>query len=71
MSEIFFLLVLVFRIYAANYCVKKATILGRNMAGWGIFGFISPLIALIVINNMSTKIQSYNSYDENKPIDTI
>lgn len=46
---------LVFRIISAVLCVNIAKGLNRNQTSWGIFGFIFPPIALIIISLMSIK----------------
>lgn len=47
-----FLLVLIFRIIGVIVCVNKAKELNRSTGGWGFFGFIMPLIAIIWIQFM-------------------
>jgi len=51
-ANLFFLIV---RVFVTIYCVKKARQLHRNPIGWGIFAFISPIIAAIWIQFMSPK----------------
>lgn len=43
------------RIGITIYCVNKAGQLNRSQAGWGIFGFFLPLIAVIWIQFMKPK----------------
>jgi len=40
------------RIVGAAVCVNKAKDLNRSTGGWGFFGFISPIIAMIWIHFM-------------------
>lgn len=44
--------VLVLRIIGAVVCSNKAKELNRSSGGWGFFGFISPIIAMIWIHCM-------------------
>ena len=50
-----FFVYLVVRIISATLCVNIAKGLNRNQTGWGIFGFIFPPIALIIIPLISLK----------------
>lgn len=45
-----FLVLFVLRIVGAYVCSTTATELNRSSGGWGFFGFISPIIAMIWIN---------------------
>jgi hypothetical protein len=49
---IIMILVLVLRIVGAVVCSTKAKELNRSTGGWGFFGFISPIIAMIWIQFM-------------------
>lgn len=49
---IFMILGLVLRIVGAVVCSNKAKELNRSTGGWGFFGFISPIIAMIWIQFM-------------------
>jgi uncharacterized membrane protein len=40
---------LIFRILGAIVCSNRAKWLNRNTVGWGFFGFVSPIIAMIWI----------------------
>jgi hypothetical protein len=53
---IFQVILLVVRIIITFYCINKAGELNRSKAGWGIFGFIFPIVALIWIQFMKPKI---------------
>lgn len=44
------LIVFVLRIIGIFVCSSKAKELNRSSAGWGFFGFISPIIAMIWIH---------------------
>ena len=43
---------LALRVIAVAVCINKAKQLNRSTGGWGFFGFISPLLALIWIRFM-------------------
>jgi len=43
---------LVLRIVGAVVCVNKAKSLNRSTGGWGFFGFVSPILAMIWIQFM-------------------
>ena len=47
---VFFVVQLVLRIVGVIVCSNKAKELNRNSGGWGFFGFLSPIIAMIWIN---------------------
>lgn len=40
---------LIVRIGATIFCANRAGKLNRNQAGWGIFGFVIPIVAVIWI----------------------
>lgn len=40
------------RIVGAVVCVNKAKSLNRSTGGWGFFGFVMPIIAMIWIHFM-------------------
>lgn len=43
---------LILRFVGVGVCVNKAKELNRNTIGWGFFGFISPILAMIWIHFM-------------------
>jgi hypothetical protein len=45
-----FLVLFVLRIVGAYVCSNTARELNRSSGGWGFFGFVSPIIAMIWIN---------------------
>jgi len=51
-KAVFMILGLVLRIIGAFVCSSKAKELNRSTGGWGFFGFISPIIAMIWIQFM-------------------
>lgn len=51
-SGIFIILGLVLRIIGTIVCVNKAKELNRSTSGWGFFGFVSPILAMIWIQFM-------------------
>jgi DNA integrity scanning protein DisA with diadenylate cyclase activity len=61
------LIYLVVRIISAVLCVNIAKRLNRNQTGWGIFGFILPPIALIIIALISVK-EISNKEEESQTI---
>lgn len=56
---------LVLRIVGTLVCVNKAKELNRSQGGWGFFGFVSPIIAMIWIHFMKPVMK----WDENVNID--
>lgn len=46
------IVVLVLRVVGIVVCSKKAKELNRSTGGWGFFGFISPILAMIWIQFM-------------------
>ena len=74
MNPLLALFLLGLRILGAIVCSKKAKELNRDTGGWGFFGFISPIVAMIWINclkpimvweeNVSIKNQQDNKVDE-------
>lgn len=46
------LVVLGLRIVGAIYCSNKAGQLNRSKGGWGFFGFMAPILAMIWIQFM-------------------
>ena len=42
------------RLVGVGVCVNKAETLNRSQFGWGFFGFISPIIAMIWIHNIKS-----------------
>ena len=46
------LIVLVLRIVGVVVCSNKAGELNRSKGGWGFFGFVSPILAMIWIQFM-------------------
>ncbi len=71
MTSIVSILLVAYRIYAIYYCTKKARQLGRNVVGWGIFSFLLPLIAVMVIMNIKPMSVQRHTYSPNDPIDKI
>ena len=51
-SAIFIVLGFILRIVGAIVCSNKAEELNRSTGGWGFFGFVSPIIAMIWIQFM-------------------
>jgi hypothetical protein len=47
-----YLFLFILRIVIIIYCVNRARKLNRNVWGWGIFGFLLPIVALIWIQFM-------------------
>jgi hypothetical protein len=56
---------LVLRIVGIVVCVNKAKELNRSTGGWGFFGFVSPILAMIWIHFMKPVMK----WDENLNID--
>jgi hypothetical protein len=60
---------LAFRIFGAWYCSNKAEKLNRSAGGWGFFGFVLPLLAIIWIQFMKPVMlwdKNVNIPDENE-----
>lgn len=66
---IIMLLGLVLRIVGAVVCSNKAKELNRSAGGWGFFGFISPIIAMILIQFMKPVMVWDSNVDINKKQD--
>ncbi|MBC5841953.1 hypothetical protein H8R23_11090 [Flavobacterium sp. F-380] len=45
-----YLVLIVLKIIGTYVCSSTAKELNRSAVGWGVFGFISPIIAMIWIN---------------------
>lgn len=45
-----YLLMAAFRIGVTIYCANRADKLNRSGLGWGVLGFVFPIIALIAIH---------------------
>ena len=52
MEAILPIIVIGLRVIGVLVCVNKAGELNRSKRGWGFFGFISPIIAMIWIQFM-------------------
>jgi hypothetical protein len=52
MEAIVPILLIVLRIVGVIVCSNKAGELNRSKGGWGFFGFVSPIIAMIWIHCM-------------------
>jgi hypothetical protein len=52
MEGILPILLIVIRILGVIVCSNKAGELNRSKGGWGFFGFVSPIIAMIWIHCM-------------------
>jgi hypothetical protein len=52
MEGILPILLIVLRIIGVLVCSNKAGELNRSKGGWGFFGFVSPIIAMIWIHCM-------------------
>ncbi|WP_242132904.1 hypothetical protein [Aestuariivivens marinum] len=48
----FAIIQLVIRVVGIIVCVNKAKELNRGQGGWGLFGFLMPIIAMIWIHFM-------------------
>lgn len=51
----FLIFLIVVRFIIAFYCGKRAKKLNRNEFGWFIFGFVLPIVALIIIHFMKPR----------------
>ncbi len=71
MSEIGVIFFLVIRVLAANYCINRARLLNRNVVGWGIFGFVSPILGCLWIKGLRTKTNQIPYDDAGRPFDQM
>jgi len=55
------------RIVGAVVCSNKAKTLNRSTGGWGFFGFVSPILAMIWIQFMKPIMVWDSNVDLNKP----
>ncbi len=55
--ETYMIFVLILRIIGVIYCASKAGSLNRNQWGWGFFGFVMPIIAMIWISFMKPNME--------------
>jgi hypothetical protein len=58
-------LIIILRVVGLLVCVNKAKELNRSQGGWGFFGFVSPILAMIWIHFMKPIMK----WDENVNID--
>jgi uncharacterized membrane protein len=66
---IFVILGLVLRIVGVIVCSNKAKELNRSTGGWGFFGFIMPIVAMIWIQFMKPVMVWDKNVDIKKPTD--
>ncbi len=59
------ILIIILRVVGLLVCVNKAKELNRSQGGWGFFGFVSPILAMIWIHFMKPIMK----WDENVNID--
>jgi hypothetical protein len=57
------------RIVGTIVCSNKAKELNRSVGGWGLFGFFSPILAMIWIQFMKPVMVWDSNVDLNKPSD--
>lgn len=62
MTGMFMILGLILRVIGLFYCKDKAKELNRSEGGWALFGFLSPILAMIWISFMKPII----SWEEKK-----
>ena len=60
---------MVLRIVGSIVCSNKAKELNRSTGGWGLFGFLIPILAMIWIQFMKPVIVLDSNLDSNKPTD--
>jgi hypothetical protein len=65
MSPVILIIQLLLRIVGLFVCIGKAKELNRSEGGWGFFGFVMPIVAMIWIHCIKPKVnwesQSNNS----------
>lgn len=67
--EVVLIIQLVLRIVGVIVCSNKAKELNRNTGGWGFFGFMSPILAMIWVQFMKPIMVWNSNIDLNKPTD--
>ena len=55
---------LVLRVVGAIVCRNKAKDLNRDKAGWGILGFLFPIVAMIWVHCLKPKVVWDNNMDK-------
>ncbi|MBK7035464.1 MAG: hypothetical protein IPH42_03730 [Bacteroidetes bacterium] len=74
MNIILILFFLGIRILITVYCIKRAGLLNRDKTIWGVFGFLSPLIAIIILSFLKPKNMGYINVKKDfkdSPIDQL
>lgn len=66
-NMILIIILLVLRIIGMVVCYNDAQKLNRSSLGWGFFGFISPIFAMILIRFMKPIIVWDSNVNLNKP----
>jgi len=69
MDPIVAIFVIGLRILGAIVCSNKAKTLNRSTGGWGFFGFVSPILAMIWIQFMKPIMVWDSNVYLNTPID--
>lgn len=59
---------LILRIIGAFVCSSKAKELNRSTGGWGFFGFLMPIVAMIWVNCIKPKVVWDNNMEANQNI---
>ena len=57
---------LVLRVVGVIVCSNKAKELNRSTGGWGFFGFMMPIVAMIWVYCMKPNIEWDNNMDNSK-----
>ena len=55
-SPVLLMIQLILRIVGILVCVNKAKELNRSEGGWGFFGFLMPIVAMIWVHCMKPKV---------------
>lgn len=61
-------ILIILRIIITVYCINRAEVLQRSKLGWGFFGFILPLLALIWIQFVKSKDKVLNPISQEAKI---
>lgn len=61
----FLIISLILRIVGAIVCSNKAKELNRSTGGWGFFGFLMPIVAMIWVHCMKPNVVWDNNVDNN------
>ena len=56
-AAIFLVFSLILRIVGLLVCINKAKELNRSTGGWGVFGFLMPIVAMIWVSCLKPNVE--------------